>query len=429
MANATERLFAAVRGAQDQHLRFADPNEHARARARVLQVVERAHVLQTTTPVSVSHHGSTGRWGLGRWGLGCLAAAAACAFAILLVLPDRAEREREPDVLEFQIDGAELHAQQRILAGDQARLLAVSDGTHLELARHGSLYIDEIRSNGATVVLEHGEVSLAVHHDHDTSWRVAAGPWTVHVTGTQFVVGWQPSAEHFRVAVSEGSVRVEGPEGEVEQLGAGDEMVRARGKATLEIESLGELGEVALLEADEQAELEAIEHTGIDHPNKPSKPSARRWAHYFADADYQGAWESLAVLPGGIHGEAERVSEAATLLDLADVARFTKHASDTRQLLEHLRERFPNSNEAAEAAFVLGRLAADGGSQAKAAVWFERYLDERPDGSFAGDALRRLIDCYDALGHTDDAKSAAQRYLASHPNGPHADKAKKILAQ
>jgi TolA-binding protein len=62
-------------------------------------------------------------------------------------------------------------------------------------------------------------------------------------------------------------------------------------------------------------------------------------------------------------------------------------------------------------------------------VWFERYLDERPSGSFAADALGRLMDCYVALGQDDEAKSAAKRYLASHAKGPQASKAEKILAR
>lgn len=425
--SAADGLFAAVREAQDQRLHLADPNEHARARARLLQVVDRAEVKAVATPIGVGQRGASLK-GLGRWGLGGLAAAA-CAFAILLAMPERNERELAGELLEFQLDGAELSAKQMVLTGEQSRLLAVSDNTRIELAPHGSMYVEEIRSNGATVVLERGEVSLAVHHEDDTSWRVAAGPWTVHVTGTQFVVAWEPSAEHFRVAVTEGSVRVEGPEGDVALLDAGEEMVRARGKATLEPETLGD-NQLATLEP-ELDEPETLEQAGAHppFPMKPSKSGVRRWDRHFADAEYQAAWDVLADQPGGIHGEAERVDDPGTMLDLADVARFTKHASDTRKLLERLRERFPDSNEAGEAAFVLGRIAADGGSQAKAAVWFERYLDERPNGSFAGDALGRLIDCYDALGQAANAESAAERYLASHPKGPHAAKAEKILAR
>jgi transmembrane sensor len=429
VANATESLFAAVREGQDQDLRLADPNEHARARARLLQAVDRAAVKPMPAPVLPSPRRA---W---RFGLGGLAAAA-CAFAILFALPERSEPELDsPEVaaLEFQLEdglpsrpGAdwEFQSNQPILADEQARVLLVSDSTRIELAPHGIMSIEEIRSNGATVLLERGELSLDVHHEDDTSWRVGAGPWTVHVTGTQFVVAWEPSTEHFRVAVSEGSVRVEGPEGQIAQLRAGEELVRARGKATIEPETFEDSGEVAALEQPEPADPEQAvgEH-------KRSKPAARGWDRYFDDADYQRAWDVLAEQPDGILGEAERVKDASTMLDLADVARFTKHTGDTRKVLELLRERFPESTEAGEAAFALGRMAADGGSHAKAAVWFERYLDERPSGSFAADALGRLIDCYDALGQTDDAKSAAKRYLAGYPKGPHAAKAQKILDQ
>jgi transmembrane sensor len=436
VANATDSLFAAVREAQDDDLHLADANEHARARARLLQAVDRtesaahgrgAPAKPMPAPVMASPRRP---W---RFAIGGLAAAA-CAFAVLFALPERSEPEVdsiEMAVLEFQIEGgplssrpgdrAEVAANQTILADEQARVLLVSDSTRIQLAPHGIMSIEEIRSNGATVLLEQGELTLDVHHEDDTSWRVAAGPWTVHVTGTQFVVAWEPSAEHFRVAVSEGSVRVEGPEGQIAQLRAGEELVRARGKATIEPETFED---VAALEQP----LEASDSGQIDEPIK-AKQAARRWDRYFDDADYDGAWDTLAGQPGGILGEAERVKNPGTLLDLADVARFTKHSADTRKLLELLRDRFPDTTESGDAAFALGRLAADAGSHAKAAVWFERYLDERAGGSFAGDALGRLIDCYDALGQTDDAKSAAKRYLAGYPKGPHAAKAEKILGQ
>ncbi len=431
MANATEttsRLFAAVRETQDQNLRLAIPNEHARARARLLQAVDRIESKPASVATDLAAASTGGRSTGWRWGVGASLAAAACAFAVLFALPDQPKNVEEIATLEFSIDGVEVGANKPIEAGAQPQLLAVSDSTRIELATHSSMFVDEIRSNGATVVLDHGQISLAVHHEDDTSWQVEAGPWTVHVTGTQFVVAWEPSAEHFRVAVSEGSVRVEGPDGEIAKLRAGDELIRA----TIEAETLTKLTNsgVATVEPGNapQPSIETIppELDSKPSPVKPT-PAARGWAHYFNDADYQGAWDALSG-QAGIHSEAERVN-AKTMLDLADVARFTKHGSDTRKLLERLRVRFPNSTEASEAAFTLGRLAADGGSQAKAAVWFERYLDERPNGSFAGDALGRLMDCYDALGQGDGAKSTAERYLAGHPNGPHAAKAEKILAR
>jgi len=430
-------LFQAVRETQDEQLRSTDAHEHARARARLLQAVEQASVTAAgSAPVTAA----TGQRGAGvRWGIGGSLAAAACALALMFALGDRSSPEADAQAkaeplatLEVRLDGsfdAVLATHELIAADELGRTLSGSDGSRIELAPHGRMRFDELRQTGATLVLEQGRVALAVHHEHDTSWKIAAGPWSVHVTGTQFAVEWEPSTAQFRVAVTEGSVRVEG-EGEVAHLRAGDELVRARGKATLEPETLeiedsGPLAELEPLEPDEPGERNG-KSTG--EPSKPSK-SASGWSDHFNTSDYPSAWDSLAKLPGGIHGEAERASDAKTMLDLADVARFTKHASDTRKLLERLRVRFPASAEAGEAAFNLGRLAADGGSQAKAAVWLELYLEERPNGSLSGDALGRLLDCYEALGKTSEATSTAKRYLARFPNGPHAAKAQKILAR
>ena len=445
MANATDstsRLFQAVRETQDEQLRLADANEQARARARLLQAVDQVDAQPTVATVNDGNGARPGAaW---RWGLGGLLVAA-CAFAVVFVLPedlagdlagdlgsedpvgDEDKHEFESAALEFRLDGGLLAANQSIDADDRARSLSVSDSTSIELAPHGRMYLEEIRANGATVVLEQGEVSLAVHHQDNTSWRVAAGPWTVHVTGTQFVVAWEPNDSKFRVAVLEGSVRVEGPEGEIAQLRAGDKLVRARAKATLEPETLG---------SQDPKPAVAPEIAGANPALNPalnssgtSKPAAPGWDHFFNASDYQTAWEVLADQAGGIHGAAEQAADARTMLDLADVARFTKHGNDTRKVLERLRVRFPHSGEASEAAFALGRLAADGGSLATATGWFELYLDERPNGSFAGDALGRLLDCYETLGKTEKAESAAELYLARNPKGPHADKAEKILAQ
>jgi transmembrane sensor len=431
MANATKdstsRLFAAVREAQDRDLRLDDPHERARVRARLLQAVDRANTTARTSATS-SPRGAGWSWGLGTL------AAAACAVAVFFAWPGEGP-------LEFEIDGVEVAAKQTIVAGEYTRTLSFSDRSRVELSPGSRMYVDELRQDGASVVLEHGEIALNVHHEDDTSWQVAAGPYAVHVTGTQFRVAWEPVAESFSVAVSEGSVRVEGPEGEIASLRAGESLVRERGKATIEPETLeahpstkpSEHGGdtesqqiAALTPTAEQAEApEKIEADTL--PSKASKANTGpSWTELFDDADYDAAWETLVDRPGGVHGEAKRVG-ADTLLDLADLARFTKHRDDARKLLETLRERFPDSDEAGEAAFTLGRLAAERGSQAKAASWFELYLDELPSGSLAGDALGRLMDSYESLGRSAEAESAAQRYLARFPKGPHAAKAANIL--
>jgi transmembrane sensor len=428
--NHLDKLFMAVREAQDQAMRLDDPHELARARARLLQAVDR--VQAEPRPVTTAP-GRSLAW---RWGIGTVVAAA-CSFAVMFSMSS------DP-ALEFEVDGVELaSSDSRIISDDEARTLSFSDSTNIELAPGSSMFVDDLRSNGANVVLERGEVSLSVHHEDDTSWQVSAGPYSVHVTGTQFSVEWEPGSEYLAVEVDEGSVRIEGPEGAIAHLRAGDSLVRERGKATIEPEQLGivepEPSESDPIASHTQPDVgtdsidearDAAEPAIADKSDKPAetKDKAPHWTSYFDDADYAAAWQLLSEQPGGIHSEAERAN-ANTLLDLADVARFTKHHKDASELLEQLRVRFPGSDEAGEAAFTLGRIAADRGSLAKAASHFEQYLDERPTGSLVDDALGRLMDSYEALGQTDDAKATAERYLARFPKGPHAGKAQKILGE
>jgi ferric-dicitrate binding protein FerR (iron transport regulator) len=424
------KLAAVVREAQSPSLRLADPHEHARARARLLQAVDRA--AAQARPARAARVSSGWRWGLGTL------AAAACALAVVIAWPD--------GTLEFSVDGVEAHARETIVASEYTRMLEFSDQSTIELEPSSSMMIAELRSTGASVVLERGEVSLAVHHEDETSWQVAAGPYEVHVTGTEFSVTWEPQREYFEVEVEEGSVRVEGPEGEIAKLRAGESLVRERGKATIEPETFEAdeprdahgVGPIAALDQPPQPTIDAPDELALedvgdteqaiaDKLDKPSPARGPSWTTFFEDADYPGAWQALEQT-GGIDAAAKR-ADAKSLLDLADVARFTKHREDARKVLELLRQRFPGSDEAGEAAFTLGRLMADSGSQAKAASYFEVYLSERPTGSLTGDALARLMDCYEALGQTAEMKSAAERYLARFPKGPHAGKAQAILGE
>lgn len=429
--NSNSRLFSAVREAQDEALRLGDANEHARSRARLLQALDRE---AEAGPAAARNTGSTGSRAAWRWGFGTLAAAA-CAFAIFFAWPgDR--------TLEFQVDGVQVSANELIVAGDQSRVLDFSDDTRLELAPDSRLRVGDLRDNGATVTLERGSVELAVHHEQDTSWQVAAGPWNVHVTGTRFAVNWDPKSEDFSVAISEGSVRIEGPEGHVSQLRAGDEPFEARGKATLEPET-PDIDEGPTLVAkrpdgetppprdpptDDEGESDTPTETSTDEGAKPSKARTPSWRKLYDGASYDKAWAALEAQPGGVEGEAGRV-DADDLLDLADLARFTKHRSDARDLLERTRDRFAGSSEASKAAFLLGKMAADSGDWDKAAQWFETYLDERPKGSLAADALGRLMNAYEAVNEDGKARATAERYLDRAPDGPHAEKARKILGR
>ena len=111
------------------------------------------------------------------------------------------------------------------------------------------------------------------------------------------------------------------------------------------------------------------------------------------------------------------------LLALARAARFAGRMDVSRDALMACRARFAGSPQAAMSAFLLGRSA----SGAQAAQWFSTYLKEQPGGALAREALGRLIEAYQAAGDRVSSRSAAERYLKSYPDGPHATLARDAL--
>src|SRR5262249_37910220 len=85
-----------------------------------------------------------------------------------------------------------------------------SDGTELRFAPSSRGRIVDVGNLGARVVLERGETHAQVVHRESTKWYFAAGPFEVHVTGTQFQLGWQPGEGVFTLDLEEGSVTVTG---------------------------------------------------------------------------------------------------------------------------------------------------------------------------------------------------------------------------
>ena len=76
------------------------------------------------------------------------------------------------------------------------------------------------------------------------------------------------------------------------------------------------------------------------------------------------------------------------------------------------------------AAYLLGRNAPPAG----AVKWFSAYLAEQPNGALAIEASGRLIEANEAAGDVKAARNAAKHYLLRYPDGPHAQLAKRVLA-
>jgi hypothetical protein len=126
----------------------------------------------------------------------------------------------------------------------------------------------------------------------------------------------------------------------------------------------------------------------------------------------------------------DAVLEGAPLRDLvalADAARYTGRQDVARRALLAERARFSSSPEARAAAFLLGRIADDGGgSPATAIRWYDDYLREAPGGAFAAEALGRKLGALRCAGDPG-ARAAATEYLRLYPEGPYAAQARDLL--
>ncbi|MCA2979210.1 MAG: FecR domain-containing protein [Myxococcaceae bacterium] len=108
---------------------------------------------------------------------------------------------------------------------------------------------------------------------------------------------------------------------------------------------------------------------------------------------------------------------AAALLALADAARFEQRLDVAERACQALRARFSGSPEAAQALFVLARLAERRGDVAEALTRFEAYSVEAPAGPLVAEALARRVQLEAARGANERACALAREYLSRFPGG------------
>jgi hypothetical protein len=388
---------------------------------------------------------SRARRALARLLLPAAAAAAALAALVFFVL-------RERDVLEVRVgqSGAPPLIGAWLGAPDDARLpLVFSDGTRMVLAPKSKARLRDVRREGARVELANGSLRVAVVPRAASSFWIDAGPFTVHVTGTRFDVDFDPADESFALALEEGHVELSGCVfGKSKRLAAGQTVRASCSKRTVAVDYGERPGAVtqptpkpsALPEPEQNgslapAEQEASNSAPSDVERAPDRPghtpeSAARarsdWIALAKQGAYAAAFEQARA--AGFEEQCAR-RNAVELALLADVARHAGAPRETRHALLALRRRFPETDEAALAAFTLGRMEFDGrGSARGASEWFRTYLRERPRGAMTREALGRLIEAFRAAGDAPAARDVARRYLREYPSGPHAELASRVLS-
>ena len=206
-----------------------------------------------------------------------------------------------------------------------------SDGTILSMASASRARVTETSSHGATVVLEEGAISAAVVHRDASSWHVAAGPFTVLVTGTKFDVRWSPAEQALALDLHEGAVTILGP-----SLGTSGRRV-APGES------------IRFTAAPKRDAVDSNPGSSVDRMSEPSREDAAKLPT--GDTGTRSSWKQLAqsehYADALAAAEAEnfdsvcRRASGTDLLLLANAARFAGSARRAEQAFRSVRSRFP----------------------------------------------------------------------------------------
>jgi hypothetical protein len=337
-------------------------------------------------------------------------------------------------------------AGQRVAASALDLALAFDDGSRVVLSSGASLRTDMVGPSSANLELERGRATVRVIHTQATHWTVRAGTYRVQVTGTRFHLDWRPESGALAVTVEEGSVRVTGGLlDEAVDIGAGQSLALEQGNpGAAPGATVGPPrppGPAATPDPLPEAAPSAFPSAPaalLPPPARGRRPGTRPPATVAsASITPPAAWRQQA--EAGRYRdalrEAERMgfeeicraSSGADLLTLAEAARFAGRTERAMQALKAVRARFGQSEDAAVAAYLLGRIAAEHHrNHAEAARWFRTYLAERPGGRLDREAEGRLLESL-AFMDRDTAREAARIYLQHHPAGPHAAFARNLL--
>lgn len=149
--------------------------------------------------------------GSGRLALIALAAVA----AVVLALGFRADTQLSYDVSGASVQGGLIAAER----GEAT--VSFSDGSSILAENQTRFSVDVVARNAAVTRLIAGRLHVRVQHHEDTSYRFVAGPYEVHVVGTEFDLAWDPGGAGLTLAMSKGEVRLAEPSGAQRTLRAG----------------------------------------------------------------------------------------------------------------------------------------------------------------------------------------------------------------
>lgn len=99
-----------------------------------------------------------------------------------------------------------------VLGGESAPArLVFSDGSQLTLPARARARVDALGSQGARIAILDGAVEASLAGPPSDDWQFSAGPFSIVVKGTSFMIDWSPSREHLVVRTHSGALQVAGP--------------------------------------------------------------------------------------------------------------------------------------------------------------------------------------------------------------------------
>lgn len=393
-----------------------------------------------------------------RWiGAGVGAAlGAAATVCVVLFLHSRGTS------LAMRVDGGTLQPGGAIEASGTARpVVRFSDGSEIVLGADARVHVDSISAQGAHVTLDRGEAHVYVVHAPGARWTFDAGPFAVAVRGTAFGLAWRDSEQRLDVRLENGAVTVSGPASDAPlSLRAGqwltvrENEVRIRSLSSEEAfepapalsrdlrpdaspvgPSAGAAGAdvspaPALRRMREPAGRTEAPASLVREPAERTEISGHRaigrtWSADLAAGRFQSIVDEATA--AGIDETFAQVG-GSELAALADAARYTRRPTIARGALLAQRRRFAGSEHARTAAFDLGRIAESEQDGRGALSWFDVYLAEAPQGTYASEALGRKIVLTQRLDGNAAARPLADAYLMRFPAGAYAEAARALIA-
>lgn len=318
-----------------------------------------------------------------------------------------------------------------VVVGARETRLLFSEGSQVLLEQGAETEVAELGSHGGNVRLRKGRARVSITPRSGAEWVVHAGPYAVRVTGTEFDVAWSDSARALEVSMHSGSVEVTGASLQSPiRLRAGQRLLQRGPTDTPLIQSV----RPAASSEERKHPPEPLEEptSAVDEAASSASQSPERlravessWSRQVA----QGKFED--VLRQAEQRGVDSVLARAPLSDLralSDAARYSRRAGIAERALGAQRQRFSTSTAARDAAFLLGQLTESQGGNA-ALGWYDTYLREAPNGSYAPQAMgRKMMIVYRARGAAG-AETVASEYLVRYPKGPYAAAARRIVAE